>query len=74
MTDMTDMRAAAIQAREALKARFGTYAEAARELEISPQALHDWVKQGRVSHRQARRVAALIGVPVSQLRPDLYGD
>lgn len=66
------MAAAVDEALTALRARYGTYAAAAKELDVTRQALTDWRVKGRVSHLRVRRVAELTGIPLDRLRPDLY--
>jgi DNA-binding transcriptional regulator YdaS (Cro superfamily) len=46
----------------------GKRALAAR-LGISPQAVNQW---RQVPHLRAKRVAAIIGVPISRIRPDIW--
>lgn len=54
-------------------AKCGSHASAAEELGVSRQLLHSWKQLGRVSGKYARPLARLSGVPVEDLRPDLYG-
>lgn len=66
------MQQAADEAVARLKQRFGTFRAAAEHLQITPQAIRDWRRMGRVSHRHMADVSALTGIPVEVLRPDLY--
>lgn len=43
-----------------------------RAVEVSPQAVQQWVSEGRVSHKKVIAVESATGVHRSELRPDLY--
>lgn len=66
------MENATLDALARLKARYRTYSRAAEELGITRQALQDWRINGRVSHRKAAHVAQITGIPIEDLRPDLF--
>lgn len=44
----------------------------ARLVDVSPQAVQQWVDAGRVSHKKVIAVECATGVHRSELRPDLY--
>lgn len=67
------MRDAAEEALRRLKARYKTYSAAADELGLTRQAIRDWAIKGRVSHKYCMRVSDLTGIPVEELRPDIFG-
>lgn len=52
----------------------GSQSALARAVEVSPQAVQQWVATGRVSHRKVIAVERATGVSRSLLRPDLYPD
>ena len=44
----------------------------ARAVNVSPQAVQQWVESGRVSHKKVIDVERATGVSRAELRPDLY--
>ena len=54
-------------------AAVGSQAALARALNISPPAVWQWVRDGRVPPYRVREVARISGVPAAELAPDLYG-
>lgn len=44
----------------------------ARAVGVTPQAVQQWVTQGRISYRKVIDVERVTGVPRYELRPDLY--
>lgn len=50
----------------------GSQSALARAVGVSPQAVQQWVDAGRVSHKKVVDVARASGVPLHELRPDLY--
>lgn len=50
----------------------GGQSKLARALGITPQAVQQWVSDGRVSHKRVVDVSRKTGVPCHELRPDLY--
>lgn len=50
----------------------GNQSALARLVDVSPQAVQQWVAAGRVSHKKARVVSDRTGVDRCKLRPDLY--
>ena len=54
-------------------AAVGSQAALARALKITPSAISQWVRDGRVPLTRVREVARISGVPAAELAPDLYG-
>jgi DNA-binding transcriptional regulator YdaS (Cro superfamily) len=52
----------------------GSQSALARAVNVTPQAVHQWVEYGRVSHKKVIDVERATGVPRQELRPDLYPD
>ena len=50
----------------------GNQSALARAVNVSPQAVQQWVESGRVSHKKVIDVARATGVSRAELRPDLY--
>lgn len=50
----------------------GNQSALARAVDVSPQAVQQWVESGRVSHKKVIAVEAATGVHRSELREDLY--
>ncbi len=64
-----------IDGREALDraaATFIGYAELARKLGVSPQAVSAWRARGRVPAERVLQIEQLTGVSRHMLRPDIY--
>jgi DNA-binding transcriptional regulator YdaS (Cro superfamily) len=67
----------ALDSREALDraaATFIGYAELARKLGVSPQAVSAWRQRGRVPAERVLQIEQLTGVSRYALRPDIYGE
>ena len=56
--------------RKYLKSQYGRQSELARELGVSPGAVHQWAK-GRVPVKRIYEVALLTGIPAAEIRPDI---
>lgn len=54
-------------------AAVGSQAALARAIGISPPAVSQWIKDGRIPPSRVREVARISGVPAAELAPDLYG-
>lgn len=50
----------------------GSQSALARSVNVTPQAVQQWVKSGRVSHKKVIAVEAATGVSREELRPDMY--
>lgn len=50
----------------------GNQSSLARAVNVSPQAVQQWVESGRVSYKKVLEVEKVTGVHRSELRPDLY--
>jgi len=50
----------------------GSQSNLARRVGVSAQAVQQWVDSGRVSYKRAVAVSRATGVPLCELRPDLY--
>jgi DNA-binding transcriptional regulator YdaS (Cro superfamily) len=44
----------------------------ARQMHITPQALSGWRLRGAIPHMRVRQVAEVTGIPIWELRPDVY--
>ena len=55
-------------------ATFVGYAELARQLGVSPQAVSAWRARGRVPAERVLQIEQLTGVSRHALRPDIYGE
>jgi DNA-binding transcriptional regulator YdaS (Cro superfamily) len=64
-----------IDSREALlraAATFGGFAELARKLGVTPQAVGNWHMRGRVPAERVLEIERLTSVSRHALRPDIY--
>ena len=50
----------------------GNQSALARKVKVTPQAVQQWVDNGRVSHKKVIAVELATGVPRHELRPELY--
>jgi DNA-binding transcriptional regulator YdaS (Cro superfamily) len=50
----------------------GSQSALARAVNVTPQAVQQWVEAGRVSHKKVIEVERVSGVPRQELRPDIY--
>ena len=50
----------------------GNQSALARAVNVSPQAVQQWVESGRVSHKKVIEVERATGVSRTELRPDIY--
>jgi DNA-binding transcriptional regulator YdaS (Cro superfamily) len=50
----------------------GGMRELARRMHITPQALSGWRLRGSIPHMRVRQVAEITGIPIWELRPDIY--
>lgn len=50
----------------------GAQKQLAEAVGVTPQAVHLWVKKGRVPAERVLVVASHTGIPAHELRPDLY--
>lgn len=50
----------------------GSQSALARSVNVTPQAVQQWVESGRVSHKKVIDVERATGVHRTELRPDLY--
>ncbi|MDR2506582.1 MAG: helix-turn-helix domain-containing protein [Candidatus Accumulibacter sp.] len=50
----------------------GSQSALARAVNVTPQAVQQWVEAGRVSHKKVIDVERVSGVPRQELRPDIY--
>jgi hypothetical protein len=50
----------------------GGMRELARQMKITPQALSGWRLRGSIPHMRARQVSEITGIPIWELRPDVY--
>lgn len=50
----------------------GSQSALARAVKVSPQAVQQWVKAGRVSHKKVIETERASGVSRQALRPDIY--
>lgn len=50
----------------------GSQSALARAVNVTPQAVQQWVESGRVSHKKVLDVEKATGVSRAELRPDLY--
>lgn len=50
----------------------GSQSALARAVNVTPQAVQQWVESGRVSHKKVLAVETATGVSRHELRPDLY--
>jgi DNA-binding transcriptional regulator YdaS (Cro superfamily) len=50
----------------------GTVTALAREVGVTPPAVHHWLSRRRVPHGRARDVSRVTGVPLAELRPDIW--
>jgi len=69
-----DMRDTTERALRLLKERFRTYNRAAEELGVTRQAIRDWRLRGAVSYLRVQQVSDITGIPIDELRPDLFRD
>lgn len=51
----------------------GNQSALARALEVTPQAVQQWVDEDRVPARRCRPIEEITGVSVHELRPDIFG-
>lgn len=52
----------------------GSQSALARGVNVSPQAVQQWVANGRVSRDKVLEVASFTGISLTRLRPDVYPD
>lgn len=45
----------------------GSQSALARMINVKPQAVNQWVKQGFVSRKSAKKVSRAVGIPLEQL-------
>lgn len=50
----------------------GSQSALARMVDVTPQAVQQWVVSRRVSHKKVIEVERFTGVPRQELRPDIY--
>ena len=50
----------------------GSQSALARAVNVTPQAVQQWVVAGRVSHKKVIKVEMVSGVLRQELRPDIY--
>lgn len=50
----------------------GSQSSLARSVNVTPQAVQQWVEAGRVSHKKVIEVERVSGVSRQELRPDIY--
>jgi DNA-binding transcriptional regulator YdaS (Cro superfamily) len=50
----------------------GSQSALARAVNVTPQAVQQWVESGRVSHKKVIEVERVSGIPRQALRPDIY--
>lgn len=66
------MRDAMLLALEKAAQRLGSYEAVWSELGLTRQNRTYWRKTGRVSHKAAPKLSELSGVPLHELRPDIW--
>lgn len=52
----------------------GGRAELARALDITSEAVRQWLENGEIPLRRIKEVSKVTGLPMHELRPDIFGE